>query len=395
VPRLIIESGPDKGAIHALLDAGSFDVGRESGRFLRLQDAKVSRKHCSFHVEPAGFVLEDHGSSNGTFVNGRRVNRTGLRNGDLIRVGDTFLSFSADSADPLVGTTIAGYLIQERIGRGGMGTVYRALQTSLERIVALKVLSPAFVEDRDLVVRFIAEARTAARLDHRHIVRIFDVGEAGGVFFLSMEHMPGGSMQELIDREGRQPVEKALLMARDVARALVWAGENNIVHRDIKPDNLLFALDGSVKVADFGLAADERKSKTLYAGGKVLGTPAHMAPEQALGQRVDHRADLYALGSTLYTALAGTVPYPGDNAIEILVRKTKEAPRPLRELAPGVPEAVAALVERLLARDPGDRHASAREALEEIAAAAERMPAPANSLGAALQRGLRRLRGGK
>ncbi|MBI4605127.1 MAG: protein kinase [Planctomycetes bacterium] len=393
--RIIIESGTQKGRFVDLPGQGEVDAGRDTARFIHIPDAKVSRRHFTVKSDAHGIVLEDHGSSNGTYVNGERVEVALLRSGDLIRVGDTFLSFAGEAVDPLIGRTVGGYLIQQRIGRGGMGTVYRALQISLERLVAFKVLSRALTEDREFVVRFLSEARVAAKLDHPNVVRVYDVGEDGGCFFLSMEHMPGGSVQDAIDREGPLGPERAIRLGLDAAKALVWASEKGIVHRDLKPDNLLVAQDGSVKVADFGLAADERKSKTLYAGGKVLGTPGYMAPEQALGKPVDHRADIYALGSTLYAALVGAAPYSGTSPVEVLLKKVNEPPRPLREAAPSTPPAVAAAVERMMAREPEDRYATAAEAhaaLSEALAALREAPGTPARLAEALRSGLKRLR---
>jgi serine/threonine-protein kinase len=243
-----------------------------------------------------------------------------------------------------------------------MGTVYRAVQISLERAVALKLLSPALTDDREFVDRFVAEARAAAKFSHPNIIQVYNAGEAEGVFFLAMEFMPGGSVQQMIDREGALSAEKALRLTIDAARALIWAEDQNIVHRDIKPDNLLLGEAGIVKVADFGLAADRRTSKTLYVGGKVLGTPGFMAPEQALGKSTDHRADIYALGSTLYAALTGSPPFDGDTPLEVLLRKVKEDPKPLAEAAPDVPRVVVAVVEKLMARRPEDRYQHATEA---------------------------------
>jgi serine/threonine-protein kinase len=310
VARIVIESGPSRGKVIEL-PAEAVSAGRDSGCPIHIPDGRVSRQHFTISEGKEGWCVEDAGSRNGTYVNGRRIARQTLRGGDLIRVGETFISFSTEPVDQLVGKTVAGYRIERRIGRGGMGTVYRAVQLSLDRPVAFKVLSPSLQEDREFVERFLAEARSAGKLNHPNVVQVFNAGEVDGVFFLSMEYMVGGSLQELLDAKGGVPVEKALAMTLDAARALVWAEEQGIVHRDIKPDNLLLDEHGTVKVADFGLAADSRKSKTLYAGGKVLGTPGYMAPEQALGKLVDHRADIYALGSTLYAALAGCAPYQG------------------------------------------------------------------------------------
>jgi len=360
--RVILESGPTRG--QALdLPSEAVDAGRESRCFLFLKDQKVSRRHFRLIPEGEGTVLEDCGSSNGTYVNGRRIEkRVNLRSGDLIRAGDTFLSYGTEPSDALLGRTLGGYRLEARIGRGGMGTVYRARQLTLDRVVAIKVLAPALTEDREFAGRFLEEARLAARLDHPNVVRIYDAARDGRHDFLSMEYMASGSLQERLDRLGKLPWLEAVGIALDAAGALVWASEIGIVHRDIKPENILFGATGAAKVADFGVAADLRTSKTLYAGGKVLGTPGYMAPEQALGLPVDHRADMYALGSTLYAALTGSPPYEGDTPIAVLLRKTREDPVPIARAAPRTPRDVAGIVEKMMAREPVDRFATAVEA---------------------------------
>ena len=380
MPRFIIESGPSRGAIIPLPVRKSVRIGRDSGCTVRLQDEKVSRRHSALEwedrgfghggFEDGGFVLCDMKSRNGTFVNGRRVDRHALHGGEMIRVGSTYLSFAVEDEDPLLGKDFCGYRILERVGQGAMGTVYRAVQLSLERDVALKVLSPALFEEGEFVERFLAEARAAGHLSHPNIVQVFDVGQQNRNYFISMEYLPGGSLQSLIERDGPLAAEDALSFALDAAGALVWAGEKGIVHRDIKPDNLLVTDRPSAKVADFGLAADRRRSKSLFDGGKVIGTPSYMAPEQALGKPIDHRADIYALGSTLYALLAGVPPYDGESPVEILVRKTKEPPPPLarrvRAAQRDLPREAVDVVEKMMERDPRDRYQSAREVEEAL-----------------------------
>jgi serine/threonine protein kinase len=369
VARIIIESGPLRGKAVELPLEGELDVGRETGCSIEVKDVRVSRRHFSLSGDGKGYLLTDRESRNGTYVNGKRVFRTALRGGDLIRVGETFLSFSTEPEDPLIGETIGGHRIEKRIGRGGMGTVYRALQLNLDRKVAIKILSPALLEDREFVMRFLDEARAAGKLNHPNVVQVYNVGQEQNHFFLVMEYMAGGSLQELLDRRGPLPPGEALPMILDAAKALIWAGEKSIVHRDIKPDNLLLNEQSTVKIGDFGLAADGRKSKTIFDGGRVMGTPGYMAPEQALGKPVDARADLYALGSTLYVLLSGQPPFDGETPLEILLKKVQEPPKPLARAAPDVPRGVVKVVEKLMARDPGDRYSSAAEAYRALAAA--------------------------
>jgi serine/threonine-protein kinase len=282
----------------------------------------------------------------------------------MIQVGGTYLSFVDEKEDPLVGSTLAGYRVERRLGRGGMGTVYRATQISLERPVALKILSRDLAEDGEFVERFLKEARSAARLNHTHVVQVYNAGQEDSCFYLSMEFMQGGSLQGLLDRERKLAPGRIVPLILGAAKALVWAEQNGIVHRDIKPDNLMIDGEGNLKIGDFGIAADRRTSKTLYDGGKIVGTPHYMAPEQALGKRVDHRADIYALGSTLYTALSGTPPFEGETPTEVLLKKVKDAPPPLSKAAPDVPKILVGAVEKMMATDPEKRFQSAGEVLD-------------------------------
>ena len=363
--RLIVETGPDKGKEYKL-PRGEIDVGRESTCRIAVEDPRVSRRHCVLAGNGDAYSLQDV-SSNGTFVNHERVESRQLESGDLLRVGDTFFSYFVGRRDALVGQRIAGYRIQQRLGRGGMGIVYRALQVSLQRTVALKILLDELVEDGQFIRRFLEEGLAAAKLNHAHVVKVYDVGEDDGRFFLAMEYMEGGSLQDVLDRHGKLSVARAVRWMTEIASALVWAEENGIVHRDLKPDNLL--LDGAerLKIGDFGLAADARRSKTLYQGGKVLGTPVYMAPEQALGKPIDHRADLYALGATMYRCVSGERPFTGDTPAEVLLKKVQGDPAPLSDLAPSVPGPLARLIHRLMERDPEDRPSSARELHAELA----------------------------
>jgi regulation of enolase protein 1 (concanavalin A-like superfamily) len=361
VPRVVIESGRLRGRVVSLPPGKRYSFGRDADCSFVLPDEHVSRLHFVLVLDAGRYHLADRGR-NGTFLNGRRVEKEPLRSGDLIRAGQTFISFFDDDEDPLVGKVVAGYRIEHRLGRGGMGTVYRATQISLDRAVALKVLSPSLTKDREFVRRFVQEAQSAGKLNHPNVVQVHDVGHAGEVYFLSMEFMEGGSLQERVEREGKLAPALVVPWAVDALSALVWAEGEGIVHRDIKPDNLLLDGRGIVKIADFGIAADLRRSKTAVDSEKIVGTPRYMAPEQALGKKVDHRADLYSLGSTLYTLLSGSPPFDGETPVEVLLKKVKSLPRPLREVAPELPESLAGAVEKLMARRPEERFQRADDA---------------------------------
>ncbi len=267
---------------------------------------------------------------------------------------------------------IKGYRILGVAGRGALGVVYKARQVSMNRIVALKVLPKVLVENRRDVDRFLREARLAANLNHPHVVRVFEVGRLKDRYFISMEFVPGATLAERVARRGVLPTGRSLAMARDVARGLQHAHARGVIHRDLKPGNVMLRDDGPVKIVDLGLA---RGISTIPAEriteiGVLLGTPEFMAPEQARDPTaVDARADLYSLGATLYFALAGRPPVEGRTSLEVLARLFGRESVPLETQRPDLPEPVHAWVRRATAYRPGDRFpdaGSAGAALEEI-----------------------------
>jgi serine/threonine-protein kinase len=278
----------------------------------------------------------------------------------------------------LVGTTLVGrYRVTRKLGQGGMGAVYEAIHTKLDKRVAIKILLERFSDHASVVERFEREARLASSIGHPHIIDIADVGaDADGHTFIVMELLEGETLAQLIARSPALPERRVVQLVAQAARALAAVHGNGIVHRDIKPANL-FVLDRGgdfVKVLDFGiskLAQTDPNAPQLTETGAVLGTAAYMAPEQARGEPADHHTDIYALGVVLYEAATGVLPFAGDNDLKILDRVISAAPRPLRELRPELSEAFEQVVLRAMARDPGARFASAAalaEALEALAA---------------------------
>ena len=253
---------------------------------------------------------------------------------------------------------IGRYEAYEELGHGGMGVVYRGHDPGLDRPVALKMLATALAADTGFRERFCTEARTMAKIEHPNVVRVYDVGEEAGVPFFAMELVVGRSAEQVVRERGQLPVQEALDIVRQAAAGLRAAHAMGVIHRDVKPSNLLIE-DGStsrcrVKVLDFGLAKMSGRGPST-ATDVVMGTPEYMSPEQGRGQKPDHRSDLYALGATLYCLLAGGPPFTGGNALEIIQRQIHEAPRPLAEIRGDVPASVAALVDRLLAKQPEER----------------------------------------
>jgi len=272
----------------------------------------------------------------------------------------------------VVGELIAGrYELAELVGTGGMSSVYRAHDRLLERDVALKVLHQQFTADDDYVERFRREARSVAQLSHPNIVTVIDRGEQDGRQFIVFEYVDGENLKSLVEREGPLPEAEAIGLTLQVARALGFAHEHGLVHRDVKPQNVLLNGDGRAKVTDFGIARSLEVHGGLTQTGTVLGTSDYIAPEQARGSRVDAQSDIYSLGAVLYELLTGDVPFPGDNFVAVAMRHINEPPPSVRERRPDVSPRLDAAIRRAMAKDPRDRFGSMDELCRELTACLE------------------------
>ena len=256
------------------------------------------------------------------------------------------------------------YRLLERIGGGGMAEVYLAEDVLLARRVAVKILRSQFTCDDDFITRFRQEARAAARLSHPNIVSIFDVGCEADTHYIVMEYVAGETLKELIKREGTLPPLVAAEFAMQVAAALKHAHENQIVHCDIKPHNILISRDGVAKVTDFGIARAVSSQTTTQVAG-VLGSVHYLSPEQARGFGVDAKSDIYSLGVVLYEMLAGAPPFDGNSPISIAMKHLQEEPKPLSEVSPSTPPALAALVKKAMAKKPAERQENAQQFWQE------------------------------
>jgi serine/threonine-protein kinase len=252
------------------------------------------------------------------------------------------------------------------LGRGGMGTVYRARDLDLDEEIAVKTLRPEFVRDATLLERFKDEIRLTRRLSDEHIVRTHDLGESGGVYFLTMEYVEGITLREVIDTRGRLGVSSTLAIAAQLAHSLAVAHEHGVIHRDIKPQNLLLDAAGVLKVMDFGVARLAERTTSVTEAGLAVGTPAYMPPEQLLGEGVDARSDLYAAGVVLYECLTGHKPFEATSVMVLIKKLLTEMPQSPVELNPDVPPALAALMLRLLAKEPAERVQTARELEQQL-----------------------------
>src|SRR5919204_1630167 len=264
----------------------------------------------------------------------------------------------AGNGPRMVGERIADrYELEELCGSGGMSSVYRARDTLLDRNVALKILHEHYTDDDEYVERFRREARAVAQLQHPNIVTVIDRGEDGGRQFIVFEYIDGENLKELVARRGRLSVRDALELALQVARGLAFAHNHGVVHRDVKPQNVLLNGDGRAKVTDFGIARSlDVEGVTIT--GTVLGTADYIAPEQAGGRGVDAQTDVYSLGVVLYELLAGDVPFIGDNFVAVAMKHVNEPPPNLLDVRSDVPARVGAAIDRALEKDPRRRFPS-------------------------------------
>ncbi|HXF71003.1 MAG TPA: Stk1 family PASTA domain-containing Ser/Thr kinase [Actinomycetota bacterium] len=258
------------------------------------------------------------------------------------------------------------YRLEGPIGSGGMAQVHRGTDTVLGRPVAIKILSPRYAGDAEFVARFRREAQAAARLNHPNVVGVYDTGSDDGTHYIVMEYVEGRTLADFLARDGRLPAERAVELAEAVCRALAVAHAQGVIHRDVKPGNIMVTRDGRVKVMDFGIARLADGADTVAQTAAVLGTASYLSPEQARGEPVDARSDLYSLGVVLYEMLTGRPPFTGDSPVAVAFKHVNEAPTPPSKLAPDVPPDLEAVVMRCLAKNPANRYASAEELLADL-----------------------------
>lgn len=268
----------------------------------------------------------------------------------------------------LSGRKLGDYQLLRRLGRGGMAEVWLAEQVALKRQVAIKVLRSDLSTDDMYIKRFRIEAQAAAQLVHAHIVQIHDVGCIEGIHYIAQEYVQGQNLREYMVKHGPPELKLSVSIIRQVASALHKASEAGIVHRDIKPDNIMLTRAGEVKVADFGLAriSGDGEGLNLTRVGMTMGTPLYMSPEQVEGRVLDSRSDIYSFGVTCYHMLAGSPPFRGETALSVAVQHLKSRPEPLESIRPDLPSGLCRIVHKMLSKEPGQRHAAPREILREL-----------------------------
>lgn len=265
-------------------------------------------------------------------------------------------------------TQLGDFRLVKKLGQGGMGEVFLANQVSLDRKVAIKTLSKELAKKEDFVKRFIREARSMAKLQHQNVVQVYAADSFKGVHYVAIEFIDGQSMQDWMDQQKQLSVGDALHVTLVCAEALKQAHAQNMIHRDIKPDNILVTKKGVIKVADFGLAKALDEDVSMTQSGTGLGTPLYMPPEQARNAKhVDHRTDIYALGCTLYYFLTGQLPFSGENTLELIVNKEKGTYTPARRMNKDVPEKLDLMIGKMIMKDPEHRYSDCASLMKDLA----------------------------
>ncbi|HWN73396.1 MAG TPA: protein kinase [Solirubrobacterales bacterium] len=279
----------------------------------------------------------------------------------------------------MIGTVLSGrYKLEAKLGSGGMSTVYLARDTTLDRPVAVKVMHREMSEQADQLERFRQEARAVAKLSHPNVVAVIDAGEDGGHPYIVFEYVEGETLKQRINRVGALDAQEALAYAIEVARGLTVAHARNMVHRDIKPQNVLIDAEGRAKLTDFGISR-QLEQDGMTATGRVLGTTDYVAPEQAMGHPVDQRSDVYSLGVVLYEMLTGQVPFTADSQVGVAMKHVNEDLPDVQQRRPELSAAAAMVVERATTKDPNDRYQSVGEMIDDLATALEVEAARAGS----------------
>ncbi|MDF1660746.1 MAG: serine/threonine-protein kinase [Planctomycetota bacterium] len=391
--------GVRAGQVINLDDNQTVVLGRGTETNCRIQDPSISRRHCQITNCPQGLLIADLGSSNGTYVNGQPISHwVALNSGDQVVLGQNQVEihaammvqqhlctscgrefmpmeltqgrFSRDPSGRLICTDcmskfdfdphmIEGYVVESKLGQGAFGAVFRAVQQQTGQVVALKTVRPQLVQSERDIARFFREAKAGAALVHPNIIRIYDAGESRGCYYIAMEYVEGKEIGKLIEEYGQINIGYTLRVGIQIANALQHAYERSIVHRDIKPDNILVTAQGQAKLVDFGLAKNFQSAGVsgLTAPGEGMGTLAYMPPEQLDNALMaDQRSDIYSLGASLYHMLTGKRPFNEKTTRKFIMKILNKMPDPIRDHNQSVPPDLEEIIEKAMAKEPEDRY---------------------------------------
>ena len=351
-------------------------VGRHSECDITIPDDMISRRHIEIIHKEDRFFVVDLGSRNGCFHNSKRITAMReLHDGDLLEMGKTVINFF-NPAEPK--ETLKGYQLNNRISKGGMGTVYKGRQLSLDRIVAIKILHEKLSSRPKFVEQFQAEARAAGILNHPNIIQVYDCGEEGGRQFFAMEYVDGLTLRQLLNKNGPVDLKEALRIGADICKGIGFAHEKDIIHKDIKPENIMLTRDNKVKIADLGLAESIAVAESDLEERPIVGTPQYMPPEQANGDILDERTDIYAIGGTLYHLISGHSVFPGKKSQTTLIEMQRSTPAPdlYTEMDEKIPKRISRMIMRCLEKKPKNRWRNCDQLLNEIELCIEELENP-------------------
>ncbi|NIM58800.1 MAG: protein kinase [Candidatus Aminicenantes bacterium] len=274
-----------------------------------------------------------------------------------------------------IGSTFAGrYMIIEELGKGGMGTVYKVLDKEVDEKIALKLLNPDVAANERTITRFRNELKTARKISHKNVCRIYDLSKGKGIYYITMEYVPGDDLKHVVRMMGQLGIGKALFIAKQVCEGLAQAHKKGIVHRDLKPQNIMLDRDGNARIMDFGIARS-LETKGVTDTGMMIGTPEYMSPEQVEGKEADFRSDIYSLGVIVYEMVTGRIPFDGETALSIALKHKNEVPRDPRELNDKIPEALSLVILRCMEKASESRYQKAEELLSELDQVEKNLPA--------------------
>lgn len=365
--RLLCRTRPLAGRSFPLLKELT-TIGTLASCDVQVLDNRAGPVHCQIRRTGALLTIADLGGPGGTLVNGEAITDRLLQFGDLLRVGDTEFTLEADTNERGLSDLVPGYEVLDKLGEGGMGYVFRARHLADGHLVALKVLAPRFTARPRHVEQFHREAEIARAANHPNVVAVTDVGAVDKIHYFAMELLEGETCLRRLERDGPYAVADVVRIGRSTARALHHLHQRRLLHRDIKPDNLMLCNDGTLRVTDLGIAADLDRLATEGTRGRIVGTPHYLAPEVAAGEEPDGRADLYSLGCTLFHLLAGDTPFRDGSPAEIIAAHVRDPIPAVDDVRPEVPRSLAAVIERLMAKDREDRFADAGHVVELFAA---------------------------